>query len=448
MKRLTLSIVVLLLCTVVLAACSSSNDKSEPSGTPSAGASATSAPSESAPAAKSAKLKIGLPGAYDVTSKEIIDGFIAKFPNIKVELQDAPWGDFTSKIATQIAGGTSPDVWLQENAVILGYGKRGVAEDLAPYIQRDLQDGNYIDTLFAAKTPEGNVWGVPHGTNPIALAYNKKVFDDAGIPYPTDDWTYDDLIETSKKLTKKDDKGNVQIYGFVGSISITQGWFPWIKQAGGQALDETKTKSMFSDPKTVAGLQSLVNGINDGYFTNGDFLTANGGDVQSFAEGKAAMYFLQYGNQVSINGNFPDTNWDVVKIPKGAEGKRYVPTVTNAWLISSKASQDSKDAAWEFLKYYLSDEAQAIVAKSGSTLPVNKTALQVLDGDTSKPLNKKAFTDGIAEAGVTLDENATWNEWRIVVQQVVNEIVDGNMTVEEGVKEIDAKVQPILDGKS
>ncbi|MFB9753642.1 extracellular solute-binding protein [Paenibacillus hodogayensis] len=85
-------------------------------------------------------LKIGLPGAYDVTKKEIIDGFAAKFPNIKVEVQDAPWGDFVTKIATQIAGGMTPDVWLQENAVILGYGKRGVAEDLSSYIKLIFRD--------------------------------------------------------------------------------------------------------------------------------------------------------------------------------------------------------------------------------------------------------------------------------------------------------------------
>lgn len=144
------------------AGCSSSGSGSQTEGSQSPGA------------AKNVTLKIGLPGAYDVTKKEIIDGFIAKHPNIKVEVQDAPWGDFVAKIATQIAGGTTPDVWLQENAVILGYGKRGVAEDLAPYIKRDLKDADYITGLYAAKTPDGKVWGVPHGINPIALAYNKK----------------------------------------------------------------------------------------------------------------------------------------------------------------------------------------------------------------------------------------------------------------------------------
>lgn len=424
---------------LTVAGCSTSKDGDKPSGTTGTGTgSSTSAP-------KNVTLKIGLPGAYDVTKKEIIDGFAAKYPNIKVEVQDAPWGDFVAKIATQIAGGTTPDVWLQENAVILGYGKRGVAEDLSAYIKRDLKDADYIPGLYAAKTPDGKVWGVPHGINPIALAYNKKLFADAGVALPGDNWTFNDLIEASKKLTKNGSDGKPAVYGFVGSTSITQGWFPWIKQAGGQALDSTLTKSMFTDPKTVTGLKQLADGIKQGYFTNTDFLKANGGEVQAFATGKAAMYFLQYSNQVTMNKSFPDADWDVVKIPKAVDGKRYVPMVTNSWLISSKASQDVKDAAWQFLKYYLGDEAQKIVAESGASLPVKKSALQILETSSGKPQNKKAFTDGIAEGGTTLDENASWNEWRTAAQPIINDIFSSNISAEEGVKQINEKVQAVLD---
>lgn len=420
-----------------IAGCSSSKTENPANG---------STPGGGAGPAKTVSLKIGLPGAYDVTKKEIIDGFIAKNPNIKVEVQDAPWGDFVAKIATQIAGNTTPDVWLQENAVILGYGKRGVAQDLSTYIQRDLKEADYIPGLFAAKTPEGKVWGVPHGINPIALAYNKKAFTDSGVQLPTDNWTYNDLIEASKKLTKAGSDGKPASFGFIGSSSITQGWFPWIKQAGGQALDSTLTKSMFNDPKTITGLKQLAEGIKQGYFTNNDYLKANGGEVQTFATGKAAMYFLQYSNQVTMNKSFPDADWDVVKIPKGVDGKRYVPMVTNSWLISSKAKQEVKDAAWEFLKYYLGEESQTILANSGASLPVKKTALQTAEKMTGKPANKKAFTDGIAEGGVTLDENASWNEWRGAAQPIINDIVlNFNISAEEGAKQIHEKVQTVLD---
>ncbi|RXZ76654.1 extracellular solute-binding protein [Paenibacillaceae bacterium] len=439
MKKKISLFTLLLAVIMVVAACSSGNSK-EGTSDPGNNNNPSNTDNE-----KKVTLKIGLPGSYEVTSKEIIDGFIASHPNIDVVIQEAPWGDFTSKIATQIAGNTMPDVWFQENATILSYGERGVAEDLTKYIEQDLKADDYIDSLFSAKTPDGQVWGVPHGINPVALAYNKDVFEAAGLPVPTDDWTFNDLIEASKQLTVKEGDAKPTQFGFIGSFSITNGWFPWIKQAGGSALDETKTKANFDNPQTIAGLQQLVDGNLNGYFADIDFLKANGGELEVFASGKAAMYFMQYSLQVSMNDSFPDVDWDTVKIPKAVDGNRYVPTVANSWLISSRAKDEAKDAAWQFLKYYLGEEAQAIVANSGSALPVKKDALALLNDSTTKPLNKQAFTEGIEEGGVTLDENATWSEWRILVQQVVNEMMVGNVDVEKGAVDIHKKVQEVLD---
>lgn len=441
MKKKSSLMLMLLVCVLIVAACSSKNNNA-----PAPSNSATNGENTQATEKpKQVKLTIGLPGSYEVTSKEIIDRFIETHPHITVDIQEAPWGDFTSKIATQIAGNTMPDVWFQENATILGYGKRGVAEDLAPYIERDLNAGDYIDGLFSAKTPEGQVWGVPHGINPVALAYNKAAFEAANVDLPTDEWTFADLIEASKKLTVKEGSETKQ-FGFIGSYSITNGWFPWIKQAGGSALDESKTKSMINDAKSIEGLKQLRQGIEEGYFTNNDYVKANGGELEVFASGKGAMYFMQYSLQVDMRNNFPDADWDTVKLPKAVDGNRYVPMVANSWLISSRASDDAKGAAWEFLKFYLSDEAQNIVAASGSTLPVKQSAYDAIESSETKPLNKKAFTEGIAEGGTTLDENASWSEWRILIQQEVNEaIVNLNKTVEEATADAEKKVQEVLD---
>ena len=131
MKRKLGAVSILLAATMVFTACSSSNNSTASSAPPASQPNSSQQASDQP--AKEVKLKLGLPGSYDVTSKEIVDGFIASHPNIKVEIQEAPWGDFTSKISTQIAGDTAPDVWLQENAAILGYGQRGVAEDSRTY---------------------------------------------------------------------------------------------------------------------------------------------------------------------------------------------------------------------------------------------------------------------------------------------------------------------------
>lgn len=436
-KATVLSVVIAL----TAAGCSA---KTENAATPAPGAQSSGTPAATASAPpKEVALKIGLPGGYDITSKKIIDGFQAKFPHIKVEVDEAPWGDFVAKIVTRIAGNNPPDVWLQENAVIAGYGKRGVAENLEPYIKRDLKTDDYASALLAAKTSDGKVFGVPHGINAGALAFNKKLFQDAGVPLPTDDWTYTDMIEAAKKLTKDTDgDGKTDIYGFQAGNNITLGWLPWMKSYGGSALDATQTKAMFTDPKSIAGLTAWSDTINKLKISPTRDL-ANTGKL--FENGKAAMVFFQYSSQVSLNKSKPDLDWDTVKMPKGVDGKRFVPMVVNQWVVYSKAKPEVKEAAWTFLKYYLSDEAQTYLSESGASLPVKKTALGAVEKLTFKPVNKKAYTQGIQEAGQTLDENPSWNEWRAAAGPILDDIMDGKRKPEDGVKEIQQKVQQILD---
>lgn len=437
MKKIV-SIVVALMLLVSISACSS--DKNEKTQT-------TSSAAETQQAPKDVKLALGLTGGYSVTSQTIVEGFKAKYPYIKLDIDESPWGDFVKKISTQIAAGNPPDIWIQENAVILGYAKSGVAEDISKYVDKDLNKDDYISGLLTAKDSSGKVWGIPHGLNPIALAYNKKMFDDAKIQYPNDNWTYQDVIDAAQKLTKDTNgDGKVDIYGFISGYNITQGWYPWIKSTGGQLLDSTFTKAMFTDPKTIEALtkwsefNTKLNASAPKAFTD-----ANDAEPKSFANEKGAMYFMQYSQAVAWNKDFPNFEYDVVKMPKGFDGKRVVPYVTNEWMIYSKAKQDAKDAAWTWIKYYLSDEGQDTLADSGSALPVKKSSLQKIEKTNTKPLNKKAFTEGIAEAGTTMDESATWNQWRGVAQPIFADIYEGKTSPQEGAKLIQEKVQKVLD---
>ena len=389
---------------------------------------------------KKMSLNLGLPGGYDVTSEEIVTSFKEKYPNIELTIDDSPWGDFSKKIATQIAGGTAPDVWFQENATVLGYGERGAALDLTPYINEKLNKDDYVDTLFSAQVYD-KVWGVPHGVNPIALAYNKKVFDDAGVAYPTDDWTYEDMIQAAEKLTNGD------IYGFLTGGSITVGWYPWIRSAGGMALDETKENAVFDDEKSIKGITAWADTVKNKISPSVTEQNDMGKASTIFGNNKAAMLFVQYSEiATSYNVNFPDLDFDTVMIPKTFDGTdRFVPAVANTWMINARANDDAKEAGWLWIEHYLSEEMQEIIAKSGATLPVHKEALALVDSLEGNPVNKKAFTQGVAEAGTTLDENAKWSEWRIAAHPIFEEILNGSKDPETGLKEIKQKVQTILD---
>lgn len=137
-----------------------------------------------------------------------------------------------------------------------------VAENLEPYIKRDLKTEDYVSALTSAKL-DNKIYGIPHGINPGALAFNKQIFKENNIPFPTDDWTYNDMIETAKKLTKDTNgDGKPDIYGFQAGSNITLGWLPWMRAYGGSALDSTLTKSNFTDSKSIQGLTAWADTIN------------------------------------------------------------------------------------------------------------------------------------------------------------------------------------------
>ena len=68
----------------------------------------------------------------------------------------------------------------------------GRGQDLTDWIARDLKADEYYGLDFN-KDADGRYWGVPQGIQVGVLFYNKELFDKAGVAYPSDEWTWEDL---------------------------------------------------------------------------------------------------------------------------------------------------------------------------------------------------------------------------------------------------------------
>lgn len=139
-------------------------------------------------------------GSADEKMNELIEKFEEEHPDIKVNTQNAPYQQFFQKLDTQIAGGTAPDVWLSDGVFVQKYAERGAAKDLTEWINEDLNKDEYYGLDFN-KDADGKYWGVPQGIQIGALFYNKDMFDQAGVDYPDENWTWEDLKEAGAKLT-------------------------------------------------------------------------------------------------------------------------------------------------------------------------------------------------------------------------------------------------------
>ena len=140
------------------------------------------------------------------THQAVADAFMDEHPEIKIEILSAPWGDYFTKVQTLWASGDAtqiPDVLFL--TPVLPYAAQGVLENLDPYIEKagyDLED--YWPSLLDLSSFDGSVYGFPRDSGLEVLYYNKDIFDEAGLEYPNDDWTWDDLRAAAEALTVKD----------------------------------------------------------------------------------------------------------------------------------------------------------------------------------------------------------------------------------------------------
>jgi multiple sugar transport system substrate-binding protein len=239
------------------------------------------------------------------------------------------------------------------------------------------------------------MFGLPRDFQTIALFYNKDMFDAAGVAYPTPDWTYDDLRNAAKQLTKDtNNDGKIDQFGFYSDLwDMELIWSEGIWAYGGDILNGDHTKTLIGDPKARQAWQLF----HDMMFEDKSWPDSNtageyGGDP--FLAGVAAMTTI--GHWVVPGYSEVKFKWDVAPMPKGPAGR--ATSVNSAGFVVAKDSK-SPDAAFEFLKYVLSEPAQKRLAELGFACPVLKS---VAESDAflkqSTPIDHKVFLDSLAFA--------------------------------------------------
>ncbi|MDD5614552.1 MAG: extracellular solute-binding protein, partial [Candidatus Omnitrophica bacterium] len=186
---------------------------------------------------------------------QAIRGWQKKNPGIDVVLEHTPYGGYASKILTRIAGGDAPDIIAAEVGLFTNFWAKGVFLELSSLIK---QDENFsIDRFFGPIashfTVDDKVYGIPRDVAPFACVYyNKNIFDDNNIPYPNDDWNWDDLLDIARQLTLRDARGRVQRYGF-----YSWAWQNFVLSSGGSLVDDVKnpTKINLDSQESREGLQ-------------------------------------------------------------------------------------------------------------------------------------------------------------------------------------------------
>lgn len=305
---------------------------------------------------------------WDSGQKDGLDEIIKDYTEatgVPVEVQVVNWDQYWTLLEAGATGGELPDVFWMHSNEAQKYMENDMLLDLTDRIasSQKLEMDKFPQDLKDLYTLDGKTYAIPKDMDTIALWYNKTMFDEAGIEYPNEDWTWDDYYDAAVKLTKKDGS---QYGTTMGPSSNQDGWENMVYSMGGKVISDDKTKSGFDDPNTIKAMEYVEKLIQNA-MPPAATMSETGGDVL-FQSGKIAM--CTFGSWMIApmkQNDYVAENCDVAVLPKDAKTGRRVSIYNGlGWAIS--AGTENPDAAWELVEWFGSKDGQTKQAELGVSL--------------------------------------------------------------------------------
>ena len=321
-----------------------------------------------------------------------------KHPGLKVQVVNIPYGDYQNKIITEMAGGTAPDIISVEVNNFVEMEMRGVFEDLTPYAQRDGLDLKaYYPGVLKRFNPGGVLYAIPSDTAPSGLMYyNKKIFDEVGLPYPTSSWTWPEpFLSICQKLTKRDAAGKIVRWGYADPYGT--GFDGFLLSNGGYYTDseDHPTRLALDSPEALEALKFRRDMIHVHHVSPSppELLTYSfgGGAEDMFMNGQVAMMASGIWHTPHLLQK-KDLEFDVVEFPMGPKGTRGCGTGGSGYSICKTSK--NKELAWTVLKEITGKDIVTRMAMTGMFQPA---LMEVANSDaflkSPGPPNKKILLD-------------------------------------------------------
>jgi len=295
------------------------------------------------------------------SQQQMVDKFNAQSDSVQVLLES--YGDnYDTKITASMGSNDAPDVMYMWN-----YPKYG--DGLLPLDDLINSEGaeykkNFYEAIWNYNSINGVTLGVPVGYTTHVLYYNIDLFDQAGVTYPTSEWTWEDVRAAAEKITNAENK----TYGMAFPIQpdpYDYEMFAWSN--GGAYVDaQGNVAGALDSAETVKPFQYFQDMLKDGIAVGTEDYGAD-----NFSIGKVGMF---------INGS-----WSIKKLEEAGVNfgvqvlPRFDATIPAASILSSSGVAISKttknqEAAWEFVKYWTGEELNK--ERIGYELPVLKSVAE------------------------------------------------------------------------
>ena len=370
-------------------------------------------------------------GGNEETLQKMYEAFHEEYPNITVEIETIASADYFTTMQTRVAGGTAPDCYELNIENFAAYANNGALEEITGV---DL--GGLDETALGAFTVDGKQYGLPGNFSNVLLFYNKDLFDQAGVDYPTADWTQDDLQAAAEAIRALGD----DIFGYYQPLTYNE-FYKVAAQFGGSLLNEDKTEFTINAPENVAAAQMMADRVLVSNVQPTDVQMGGIGDWDLFMSGRLGMIptGIWAFNTFTEGCDF---DWDVAVEP--GQVQKATHFFSNACVINAKS--EHKDAAAAWITWLTSSPKSAeIRIEAGWDLPAIKDQ-DTLAGylDITPPENREAVFDSLNYLVVppVIEDYSMMSD---LIGESLSAAASGAMTVQEALDQAQSQCESMID---
>jgi len=369
------------------------------------------------------------------TIEKMKEAFEAQNPNIKVEIETLGYDDYYTQLQTRIAGSNAPDCFELEYGPFVSFADEGVLYDISSMVTGI--DTNIVSqsSLDAFKYNGANV-ALPYSYSTCILVYNKDLFDKAGIAYPDDTWTWEDINKAGEAIKALGD----DFFGIIQPVS-TYELFKVVAQNGGSLLNEDNTQFTVNSPQNVEALTYLCDRILNSNIAPTTKQMGSLDEWGVFMQGNTGMIvtgiwcFTRFAEEC-------DFAWDICVEP----GNTTKATHYFANGLAVSANSKKAEAAYKWIEFLSTGHDMAMArVEAGWELPcANYDDVLALYLETTPPENKQAVFDSLQYV-VSQPKITEFSQMCDILNAELEAAAAGQKTPQQALDDAQAELESAID---
>jgi multiple sugar transport system substrate-binding protein len=361
----------------------------------------------------------------------IIQAFQAENAGVTIEVETAAFADYFTLLQADVAGGSAPDVFELNYESFVTYAANGALMDISDMMSADAP---YYARALEAFQYDGAQMALPESFSTVLLFYNADLFDQAGLEYPTADWTWEDATAAATAIRALGDD-------YWGVFSPVQFWEFYKKAAqNGECsfFNEDMTESTINSAACVETLETMVSFMNNGLMPTAADLSGVS-DSELFLSSKLGMLVTG----IWMFGAFADAEfaWDVQIEPALNQHAHHF--FANGVAVSATTANAEAASAWaEFLT--ASETAATVRVDSAWELPaLNEPAYFEAYLSQTPPANRAAVFQAL-ESAIVPPVIERQSEMQDTVNALLTQVVDGELSAQEALDQAKAALDELI----